>query len=76
MIALVVTVTLINVRDVGSFGNEASEFVHIGVLKGKIKEMKMRNQQRKYEITYLHALEIGPTYHRANEKCGRCGAAG
>jgi hypothetical protein len=33
-------------------------------LKGKIKEMKMRNKQRKYEITYLHALEIGPTYHQ------------
>ena len=46
------------------FGCELSEFVHIGVLKGKIKEMKMRNKWRKYEITYLHALEIGPTYHR------------
>ena len=59
----VVTVTLINVRNVGLFGCESSESVNIGVLKGKIKEMKMRNKQRKYEITYLHALEIGPTYH-------------
>ena len=34
--------------------------------------MKMRNKQRKYEITYLHALDIGPTYHRqmGSEKFG------
>ena len=54
---------LIKVRNVGSLGNESSESVDIGVLKGKIKEIKMKNKQRKCEITYLHVPGIGPTYH-------------
>ena len=43
-IVSVVTVTLINVRNVGSLGNESSESVNIGVLRWKIKEMKMENK--------------------------------
>jgi hypothetical protein len=43
-IVSVVTVTLINVRNVGLFGNELSESVNVGMLKWKINEMKMENK--------------------------------
>ena len=36
--------TLINVWNVGSLGNESSESVSVGVLKGKIKEIKMKDK--------------------------------
>src|ERR1700678_1635304 len=38
---------LIKVRNVGSLGNESSESVNVGVLKGKIKEIKMKNKIEK-----------------------------
>ena len=49
----------------GMFGCKPLESVHIGVLEWKIKEINMKNKWRKYEITYLHVPEIGPTYHRS-----------